>query len=734
VGEGTLFVVYRVRDRSNNRVMALKALKGAFNRHPRFASTLTACVDRMAKLSHPHLARLWEIGEEEGTLFLVTEWLPGQNLEQRLRRAPFGRAEALSFTRQIAEALHYLHQNSAVHGDLRPRHVGAAADGSLKLTDAGLYESFAAAGMAPMDVMEEAVYYTAPERTEGAAPAPSSDLYALGVILYRMLAGRVPFDGPSPLSIAMRHRKDAPLRPSQFNPDCPPDLEEVAMRLLEKDPQARYASAGQLLRDLAVGPAASRPARNDAPNTVAPSTVAPSGVTSTPLVSAPVSQSNGNGATPHSVAPSQTTGVGAAAANAVGAGISVAGAVAAGSVTTGAASAAAGAAVATAGTVAASTAASAAVPGAAGAVAALSELPFAGAGAVSTPAPVTTVVPPAPVVNTAHTTAPARTAPMPQGTYDDTLPLANDTNATAFSDDDERLARRKQRRREALGALLAVFWLLVAIGLFGGIVYGAYYFWKKETPREVRVPSYINKSEHEARSVLTRAGLKMVIVGQVYDPKRPEGTVIKGQPAPKKLVRTGREIGVTVSRGQEPITMADLTELDLQRARQIIERGGMRIGNLATQYHDTIPKGYICGQFPEPGQSFQRNEPITLIVSLGPQLSDLSSEPAQLPPPPRRSPAGEIASSSPLSTDSNATPEVALVSRTVHVRVVIPSDGEAKEMRVVVRDSDGEHTVYSQVHMPGDLVDEDVQVTRRQGTTAIVRVYVDGTLLREQRV
>jgi serine/threonine-protein kinase len=172
VGEGTLFVVYRVRDRSNNRVMALKALKGAFNRHPRFASTLTACVDRMAKLSHPHLARLWEIGEEEGTLFLVTEWLPGQNLEQRLRRAPFGRAEALSFTRQIAEALHYLHQNSAVHGDLRPRHVGAAADGSLKLTDAGLYESFAAAGMAPMDVMEEAVYYTAPERTEGAAHHP----------------------------------------------------------------------------------------------------------------------------------------------------------------------------------------------------------------------------------------------------------------------------------------------------------------------------------------------------------------------------------------------------------------------------------------------------------------------------------------------------------------------------------------------------------------------------------
>jgi ABC-type Fe3+ transport system permease subunit len=98
---------------------------------------------------------------------------------------------------------------------------------------------------------------------------------------------------------------------------------------------------------------------------------------------------------------------------------------------------------------------------------------------------------------------------VPQGGYDDTLPLADDdANDTAFSDDEERLARRKQRRREALGALLAVFWLLVAIGLFAGIVYGAYYFWKAETPREVRVPSYLNKSEHEARSILSRAGLK----------------------------------------------------------------------------------------------------------------------------------------------------------------------------------------------------------------------------------
>ncbi len=225
-----------MRDKSNNRVQALKALKGAFNQHPRFAAALGTCAERAGQLTHPHLARIGEVGEEEGTLFLATEWLPGQSLEERLRRAPFGRAEALSFTRQIADALHYLHQNGAVHGDLRPRQIGSAADGNLKLTDGGLYEAFAATGLAPTDVMEDAALYQAPERADGAPPSPSSDLYSLGVILYRMLTGRVPFDGPSPLSIAMRHRRDMPLRPSQFNPGCPPDLEAVALRLLEKTP------------------------------------------------------------------------------------------------------------------------------------------------------------------------------------------------------------------------------------------------------------------------------------------------------------------------------------------------------------------------------------------------------------------------------------------------------------------------------------------------------------------
>ncbi|HEX8833693.1 MAG TPA: PASTA domain-containing protein, partial [Abditibacteriaceae bacterium] len=170
-----------------------------------------------------------------------------------------------------------------------------------------------------------------------------------------------------------------------------------------------------------------------------------------------------------------------------------------------------------------------------------------------------------------------------------------------------------------------------------------------------------------------------------------------------------------------------------QRARQIIERGGMKLGQVADQYHDTVPKGYICSQYPEPGQSFTRAEPISLIVSKGPQPSAKEAEPNELPPPPQRDVPQTIEESgSPITTENKVSPTVALVSRTVAVRVAIPADGDAQEVRIDVVDKDGERNVYRHTHSPGDLVDEAIRVTREQGTKATVRIYVDGVLLREQ--
>lgn len=600
-GEGLAFVVYKVRerasrDRSNSRTFALKALKSAFARNPRFTPPLLAMARRTQAVDHVNVAKIIEIGEEDGTPFIVTEWLPGGSLEERMRRSPLQIEEIRALAIALARGLDALHAQKIAHGDLRPRQILFSSGGTPKLTDAGLDAAFAASGSAIADVQQDAAYYLAPERGLNTPSSASADLYALGAILYRMTTGRVPFEGPSPLSIANRHRKDEPLVPSHLNAECPAWLENVIVRLLAKNPRDRYASAPDLLRDLE---------SNAAPPATIPAT------------------------------------------------------------------------------------------------------------------------PPVAVVEDYEEEAP----PQPR--------RKSTVLAPAALPIDEPIARKKQKRRELLGFFLSIFWLLVACALLAGIFWGAYKFWEKDTPRTVTVPEYRKRPTGEAQRLLASRGLKMVVTSEVYDKKLPADTIIKGDPPPNKQVRAGREIFVTVSRGDEPIKMPDLTELDLGRARQILARSGVKIGQTSEQYHDAIPKGYICGQYPDAGDSFTRAEPITLIVSRGPEPKDTTGDGEDLPPLPEEDVTKEappLEDPGQPTNNTEAAPTVALISRKVAVRVAIPAGGEAQEVRVDVIDKDGERTVYDKTHAPGDLVDESVRVTREQGTKATVRIYVNGELLREQTV
>jgi serine/threonine-protein kinase len=278
-GEGTMWVCYRARDRATGLVCALKALKSTFARHPRFGPLLLARLQAEAALrapgqSLPHLAPVYEAGTEEGTPYFVTDWIPGGTLEGLLERGgrrPLNRSQALSIVRSLALALEVLHARGLSHGDIRPRQVRIMGDSSVKLSDSAHATALHEAGVQLADVLGDAALYQAPERWDNRPPSPGADLYAVGVVLFQMLAGRVPFEGTSPLSVAMRHRRDAPPRPSQFNAECPRDLETIALRLLEKDPAARYVSVAHLLRDLAAPPA---PDTSTSPGTSTPAAAA----------------------------------------------------------------------------------------------------------------------------------------------------------------------------------------------------------------------------------------------------------------------------------------------------------------------------------------------------------------------------------------------------------------------------------------------------------------------------
>ncbi len=649
-GEGTLWITYRVRERATGQIWALKALKGAFNRHPRFPAALLASGARWRGLEHPDLCAPREVGQEDGTLFFTSEWLSGGSLETRLGRA-LSRDDINLILRSAASALAFLHERGFTHGDLRPRQLLFDGAGALKITDAGIAEAFAASGMALADVQPDAAWYLAPERTQGAALAPPADIYALGVILYRMLAGRVPFDGPSPLSIALRHRSDTPLPPSHFNPRCPTDLEALALALLEKDP-ARRMDAATLVQSLQSAAPRAGAATDAAPITPGAS-AAPVPLPSTnPIVtqsSAPATEPAGGAVNSGAVMGTASGAVtGAADSNAL--------------------------------------AGSAAIPAVA---------PFA-APAIS---PVISPVVPAEEVVI-----------------------------------DRVVLRRRHKRREFWGAFRSIIWLMLALGAFGGMFYGAYYYWVKALPREVRVPSYIGLGKDDAAKALLKAGLTLRVGRETYDAKKPEGTVVSGVPEAGRLVRARREVTVTISQGEAPIRMLDFSELRLDTARQIIGQHAMRLGQVVEQFHDTVPRGSICGQYPEPDAEFRRSEPITLIVSRGPQPTEIDATKGEIPP-------DSLSSSVPDAAPTDTVPFVetppqgnadGAVSRSAIIRVQIPQGGPARPVRIIVRDDGGERVVYSRTQNAGAKIAERVRVRHAPGATALVRVYVGETLIKSE--
>jgi serine/threonine-protein kinase len=240
MGEGSLFTVYCVRDHLLNQTVALKAIRPEVARHARLAQLIRRSAEIATRLPHGNAARVLSIGEDEGTTFIVTEFVPGENLETKCKkRAPLPYREAVRITLQIAEVLHYAHQNGIVHGNLHPRNVIVTPKGQVKVTDFALAEAYRSPAMAQAGDSSYAIPYLSPERINGHDPAPADDLYALGMMLHLMLAGRLP--------LADESEAPAPVR--AYNPNVPAALERIVLRLLAGE-EERYQSAGPLIRDL----------------------------------------------------------------------------------------------------------------------------------------------------------------------------------------------------------------------------------------------------------------------------------------------------------------------------------------------------------------------------------------------------------------------------------------------------------------------------------------------------
>ncbi|HEV2784996.1 MAG TPA: protein kinase, partial [Solirubrobacteraceae bacterium] len=250
IGSGGMADVYDAEDVNLGRDVALKLLHRRFARDDQFVERFRRAASSAARLQHPNVVGVYDRGEHDGTYYIAMERLEGRTLKELIvEEAPLDQRRVIALGLQIAEAAQFAHENGVIHRDLKPHNVIVGADDQLKVTDFGIARAGASEMTETGSIMGTAQYLS-PEQAEGHAVTAASDVYSIGIVLYEMVAGRVPFEADSAVSIALKHLTEAPAPLAEFRPDVHPALEAVILRALVKDPAARYESAADLAADL----------------------------------------------------------------------------------------------------------------------------------------------------------------------------------------------------------------------------------------------------------------------------------------------------------------------------------------------------------------------------------------------------------------------------------------------------------------------------------------------------
>ncbi|MEE1430860.1 MAG: Stk1 family PASTA domain-containing Ser/Thr kinase [Clostridia bacterium] len=252
VGEGGMSVVYKAKDKLLNRFVAIKILKPEFINDHKFIDSFRRESQAAASLSHPNIVNIYDVGREGNIHYIVMELIQGKTLSDYIKeQGPMPYPKVIALSKQIAAALAFAHKNHIIHRDVKPHNVMITPNGTAKITDFGIAKAVNAATIVDnTEGIIGSVHYFSPEQARGGYVDEKSDIYSLGIVMYEMLTGRVPFDGDNPVNIALMHINGEMIPPSKLVDGVPPALEHIILKCTDKYPVNRFASADELIEAL----------------------------------------------------------------------------------------------------------------------------------------------------------------------------------------------------------------------------------------------------------------------------------------------------------------------------------------------------------------------------------------------------------------------------------------------------------------------------------------------------
>lgn len=251
IGIGGMATVYKAKDNILKRNVAVKVLRDEFTTDEEFIKRFNTEAQAAASLTHPNIVSIYDVGHEDNLYFIVMELIQGKTLKQIITEdgvLPW--KWSINIAIQIASALEIAHKNNIVHRDIKPHNIIITEDGVAKVTDFGIAKAVSNSTITAFGTTIGSVHYFSPEHARGGYTDAKSDIYSLGVVMYEMMTGRVPFDADTPVSIALKHMQEKPVEPIKLNPSIPYAVNKIIMKAIQKEVALRYSSATEMLKDL----------------------------------------------------------------------------------------------------------------------------------------------------------------------------------------------------------------------------------------------------------------------------------------------------------------------------------------------------------------------------------------------------------------------------------------------------------------------------------------------------